>query len=102
MDAPERAVMGVPGKGECRGSRRACARLDGTSGAGLWPARALQGRGRRFATACNDEQRRMARPARCDRVHSALTQQVSVIEAVKVSVHAGYPRMTSGQLPFLG
>ena len=44
----------------------------------------------------------MARPVRRDRVHSALAQWVNVIEAKEVSAHAGCPRMSSGQLPFLG
>jgi len=40
------AVIGVPGKGECRSSKGACAPLDGMSGFRLWRDRALQG-GRR-------------------------------------------------------
>ena len=44
----------------------------------------------------------MARQARCNRVHSAVTHQVNVIEAAIVSVHAVFPKFGSGQLPFLG
>ena len=44
----------------------------------------------------------MARQARCNRVHSAVTHQVNVIEAAIVSVHAVFPKFASGQLPFLG
>ena len=44
----------------------------------------------------------MARQARCNRTHSALTHQVNVIEAEKVNVHAVFPKFASGQLPFLG
>ena len=44
----------------------------------------------------------MARRARCWRARSALTQEVKVIEAAKVSTHAAFLKMASGQLPFLG
>ena len=44
----------------------------------------------------------MARQARCNRVHSALTHQVNMIEAGKVNVHAVFLKFASGQLPFLG
>jgi len=44
-------VIGVAGKGERRGSTGACAPVDGVNGAGLWTARALQGR-RRDALLC--------------------------------------------------
>ena len=44
----------------------------------------------------------MARQARCNRVHSAITYQVNVIEAGKVNVHAAVLKLSSGQLPFLG
>jgi hypothetical protein len=33
---------------------------------------------------------------------SALTQVVKVIEAPKVSIHAAFLKVTSGQLPFQG
>ena len=44
----------------------------------------------------------MAHQARCNRVHSAVTHQVNVIEAEKVNVHAAFLKFASGQLPFLG
>ena len=44
----------------------------------------------------------MTRQARCNRVHSALTHQVNMIEAGKVNVHAVFLTFASGQLPFLG
>ena len=44
----------------------------------------------------------MARQARCNRVHSAVTYQVNLIEAGKASVHAALLKLSSGQLPFLG
>ncbi len=44
----------------------------------------------------------MARQARCNRVHSAVTYEVNVIEAGKVNVHAAFLKLASGQLPFLG
>ncbi len=44
----------------------------------------------------------MARQARCNRVHSAVTHKVNVIEAEKVNVHAAFLKFASGQLPFLG
>jgi len=47
LDAFASAVIGVPGKGECRGSKGACAPLDGMNRPSLWLDRALQGRGRR-------------------------------------------------------
>ena len=44
----------------------------------------------------------MVRQARRNRVHSAVTSQVNVIEAGKVNVHAAFLKLSSGQLPFLG
>ncbi len=44
----------------------------------------------------------MARQARCNRVHSAVTHQVNVIEAGKANAHAVVLRFASGQLRFLG
>ena len=44
----------------------------------------------------------MARQARCNRVHSAVTYRVNVIEVGKVNVHAVFLKFASGQLPFLG
>ncbi len=38
----------------------------------------------------------------CNRVRSALTQQVTVIEDRKLSIHAGFETVKSGQLRFLG
>ena len=49
-----------------------------------------------------DEQRRMARPAGCDRVHSALTHLVTALVAKIVSIHAHLQRNSSGQLLFVG
>ena len=44
----------------------------------------------------------MGRQARCNRVHSAVTHKVNVIEAEKVTVYAAFLKFASGQLPFLG
>ena len=44
----------------------------------------------------------MARQPRCNRVHSAVTHQVNVIEEGRVNVHAVFLKFASGQLPFLG
>ena len=44
----------------------------------------------------------MARQARCNRVHSAVTHQMNAIEAGKASVYAALLKLSSGQLPFLG
>ena len=44
----------------------------------------------------------MARQARCNRVHSAVTHHVNLIEAGKVNVHAVFLEFANGQLPFLG
>jgi hypothetical protein len=43
----------------------------------------------------------MAQQAQCHRVRSALTQKVNVIEDGKAGFHAGLPKYSSGQLPFL-
>ena len=64
--------------------------------------RARQGARTQQAHACKDEQRRMARQTRCWRVRSALTQEVNVIEAANVNIHAVLLKVASGQLPFLG
>jgi IS5 family transposase len=64
--------------------------------------RARQGARTRRAHARKDEQRRMARRARCWRMRSAVTQKVKVIEAENFNIHAISVRVTSGQLPFLG
>ena len=44
----------------------------------------------------------MARRARCWRVRSVFTPQVSASEAEKVNTHAALVKVVSGQLPFLG
>ena len=64
--------------------------------------RAGQGETTQWAPAHKAEQRSMARQARCNWVHSALTHQVNLIEAGKVIVHAVFLKFASGQLPFLG
>jgi len=46
LDALAGAAVGVPGKGERRGSKSACALLDGVSKPNLWLGCALQGRQR--------------------------------------------------------
>jgi len=43
LDAPASTVIGVPGKGERRGSQGACAPWDGANGPSLWLGCALQG-----------------------------------------------------------
>ena len=54
------------------------------------------------APARKEEQRRMARRARCGWVRSALTQEVKDIAAARPRIDAVCPKLTSGQLPFLG
>ena len=54
------------------------------------------------ATACKDEQRRLARRARCWWVRSALTCSVNAIEATNANTRAALAMVASGQLPFLG
>ena len=56
----------------------------------------------RWAYAHKAEQRSLARQARCNRAHSALTQKVIVIEEGKVNIHAAFLKFASGQLRFLG
>jgi len=102
LDASEQAVIGWAGKSERRGSKGACAPLDGVNGPSLWLGRTLQGRRRCLAHACKEEQRRQRARGRSDRVRSALTQKVKLIEARKINIHANFVRITSGQLPFLG
>jgi hypothetical protein len=51
LNALASAEIGVPGKGERRGSKGACVPLDGVNGASLRRARALQGRERRGLSA---------------------------------------------------
>ncbi len=64
--------------------------------------RARQGARTPRTDAREDEQRRMARRARCRRVRSALNQTVNVNEARKVSARADVPRAEGGQLLFPG
>jgi len=45
-------------------------------------------RGRSGLSARKDEQRRMARQARCWRARSGVTQKVNSIEAANVNIHA--------------
>ena len=54
------------------------------------------------ATARTAEQRCMARRARCNRAHSAVTERVKTLEAVKLKAHAAFRTGASGQLRFLG
>ncbi len=44
----------------------------------------------------------MARRARCGWVRSVLTQEVKAIAAARPRIDAARPKLTSGQLPFLG
>ena len=44
----------------------------------------------------------MARRARCGWVRSVLTQEVVAIAAARPRIDAARPKLTSGQLPFLG
>ncbi|UUZ65158.1 hypothetical protein LP417_11230 [Polaromonas sp. P1-6] len=54
------------------------------------------------APAHKAEQRSMARRAWCNRAHSAVTQEVNVIEEGKVNMHAAFLKFASDQLLFLG
>ena len=64
--------------------------------------RARQGVTTQWACAHKAEQRSLARQARCNRAHSAVTQNVIVIEDGKVNIHAAFLMFASGQLRFLG
>jgi hypothetical protein len=44
----------------------------------------------------------MARRARCNRAHSAITRKSNAIEEGKVNVHVVFLKLASGQLRFLG
>ncbi len=44
----------------------------------------------------------MARQAQCPRVRSGDTHLVNVIEVKNVNIHKALPKVTSGQLRFLG
>ncbi|MBH2044450.1 MAG: hypothetical protein I8H87_13230 [Comamonadaceae bacterium] len=104
MDAPAGAVIGVPGKTERCGSNSTCVLLDSAKKACLRQACTLQGRrrgGLTARTARKEEQRRMARRARCWQVHGALTHEVNAIEAINDGFHAACQGIQSGQLPFL-
>ena len=45
---------------------------------------------------------RQARDQACQRVRSGVTRQVNPIEGGKLSIHAVFLEVASGQLPFLG
>jgi hypothetical protein len=64
--------------------------------------RVQQGVTTQWAPAHKEEQRSWARWARCNRVHSVITQEVSSQKGKKVCIHAGSQAFTSGQLLFLG
>jgi hypothetical protein len=49
-----------------------------------------------------DLQQRQRARGRPDRVRSVITQEVKLIDAKKVNIHAGCLKVTSGQLLFLG
>jgi len=53
-------------------------------------------RGRGGMSARKDEQRRMARQARCWRVRSAVTKKVNLIEAANANIHPALLRVASG------
>ena len=55
-----------------------------------------------WAYAHKAEQRSLARQARRNRAHSAVTQKLIVIEEGKVNSHAAFLMFASGQLRFLG
>ena len=64
--------------------------------------RVRQGETTKRATARQAEQRSWARWERCNRAHSAVTQEAKASEAQNLSVHAVCEMLTSGQLLFLG
>jgi len=64
--------------------------------------RARQGETTKWASAHKAEQRSLARQARCNRVRSAVTHKVIVIEEGKVTIHAAFLKFASSQLRFLG
>jgi hypothetical protein len=64
--------------------------------------RVRKGEATRWAFAHKAQQRSLARQARCNRVHSAVTYQVHVIEARKLNIDAAFLMFASGQLPFPG
>ena len=101
-------MIGAPGKTERCGSNSTCVLLDSAKKARLRQACTLQGRrrggltARTARTARKEEQRCMARRARCWQVHGALTHKVNAIEAINDGFHAACQGIQSGQLPFLG
>ena len=64
--------------------------------------RARQGETTQWAYAHKAEQRSLARQARCNRAHSALTHNVIIIEEGKVNTNAAFLMFASGQLRFPG
>ena len=62
--------------------------------------RVQQGETTKRATARQAEQRSWARWERCNRAHSAVTQEAKASEAQNLSVHAVCEMLTSGQLLF--
>ena len=64
--------------------------------------RAWQGETKQRTPVRNEEQRSQARRARCNRVHSVVTEKVKMNEDEKVSIHSDLEMFTSGQLLFLG
>jgi hypothetical protein len=67
----------------------------------VW-ARVCREARRQQAHACNDERQRQARGRTCQRVRSGVTHGVNVIEGMKLSMHAAFVDVMSGQLRFLG
>ena len=55
-----------------------------------------------WAAGLQGEQRGMALRVRCNRAHSAVTERVKTLEAVKLKEHAAFRTGASGQLRFLG
>ena len=64
--------------------------------------RAWQGETKQRTQVRNEDQRSQARRARCNRVHSVVTEKVKMNEDEKVSIHSDLEMFTSGQLLFLG
>jgi hypothetical protein len=64
--------------------------------------RGRQGVTTQWAPAHKAEQRSLARQARCNRMHSAVTQKAIVIEEGNVNIHAAFLKFASGQLRFPG
>ena len=64
--------------------------------------RVQQGETTKRATARQAEQRSWARWERCNRAHSAVTQEAKASEAQNLSVRAVCELLTSGQVLFLG